>query len=398
MHRRGVEDQRYPLYGNSRDIDVHELMKQEAFGISKTPCNTQFGKNRPCPLTTYGVSDQYIVLDSFSKLVSSNIENGEFQWNFMVQGVTSDDVIGVRDVIDTVIEIQIGAFAMPILEEVPYKVSTTTSTDFIIVHNNNAPHAPSDKLSPTLVGNTFVSGVSYGQYNPQLLVPPATILSPWVNNPYTQTPFFGRFTIQLREVGLQSYSDRNGVRHNFEFTQTLPPINSNPNMLLAIPQWDTFTFTDPLKDIHGLTLIFRNPDIPLNFLPDIYYNIKASIDVDVLRFEINNHNLNTGDRIFITGFKSGISQLDSIINRVEGLVAAESFAVLTTAAAGKPITGNYVYTDPAVEFISTTGIDSSMITGSVFNKTVTVYIAKRRLRIPMRLRRVVDRLTNYIAP
>jgi hypothetical protein len=396
MHRRGVEDQRYPLYGNSRDIDVHELMKQEAFGISKTPCNTQFGKNRPCPLTTYGISDQYIVLDSFSKLASSNIENGEFQWNFMIQGVTSDDVIGVRDVIDTVIEIQIGSFAMPILEEVPYDTKPL-ATDISLEHNNNAPHAPADKQSPALVNNTFTSGIMYGQYNPQLLVPPSTILSPWVNNPYTQTPFFGRFTIQIREVGLQSYSDRNGVRHSFEFTQTLPPINSNPNMLLAIPQWDKFTFTDPLKDIHGLTLIFRNPDIPLNFLPDVYYNIKAGIDGNgYLQFEINNHKLNTGDRIFITGFKSGISQLDSFINRIEGLVAADSPS--STATAGKTIMGNHIWTDPAVAISSIASIDVSMINNNVFNKTVTVYIAKRRIRIPMRLRRVVDRLTNYIAP
>lgn len=102
-------------------------------------------------------------------------------------------------------------------------------------------------------------------------------------------------------------------------------------MLLALPQsgsqWDTFIFTDPLKDVHGLTLVFRNPDTPIRFLPDCLYDVEVGSDGSAtpgpfLRVHAPDHGLNMGDRIFISGFKSGNSKLDAYVNRPEGLVAA----------------------------------------------------------------------------
>jgi hypothetical protein len=383
-----------------RGIDVHELLKGEAFATLQPACDDHFEKNRPCPSGVYGISDQYIVLDTFLKLRESAVDRGEFRWNFMVQGVTGDEVLGVKDKIDTVIEIQIGSFNMPIPPEVPYVLAPApaapTGTDrLVLVQNNTTALAP---FSPTLVPNVS----PYGQYPAELLIPPATTLTPWINNPYTQVPFFDRFTIQIREAGLQSYSDRNGARHHYEFTlSSTAGAGTNPNMLLALPQsgnqWDTFIFTDPLKDVHGLTLVFRNPDIPIRFLPDCLYDVSVESDASAsppgpfLRVNAPGHGLSMGDRIFITGFKSGNPKLDAYMNRPEGLVAAGD-PNLPALNPGVPIVGNFFWTDPAVSIFDLT------VQVPVLPQTVTVCIAKRRIRIPIRLRRIVARLTNYIAP
>lgn len=382
-----------------RGLDIHELLKREAFAAPQPACDDHFEKNRPCPSGVYGISDQYIILDTFLKLRESAVDRGEFRWNFMIQGVTGDEVIGVKDKLDTVIEIQIGSFSMPIPPEVPYVTTplpeAPTGTDQLVLIKNNNSAGP--EAGPTLVPNVS----PYGQYPAALLVPPATTLSPWVNNPYTQLPFFGRFTVQIREAGLQSYSDRNGARHHYEFTvSSTTGLGTNPNMLLALPQsgsqWDTFIFTDPLKDVHGLTLVFRNPDIPIRFQPDCLYD--AEIDTDgagtpgpFLRVRAPGHGLSMGDRIFISGFKSGNPKLDAYVNRPEGLVAAGDPSD-PPLGPGVPIGEPYFWTDPAISLHDLTVVEPAL------PQTVTVCIAKRRMRIPIRLRRVVARLTNYIAP
>lgn len=385
------------------NIDIHELLKREAFASTSAACDNHFEKSRPCPEDIYGVSDQYMVLDSYLKLPDSRIDIGEFKWNFMVQGVTGDEVLGVRDTIDTVIQIQVGAFNMPVLPEVPYvlkpaPVAPTGTDQLVLIHNNANGAAP---FSPTLVPNA----APYGQYPPTLLIPPNTTIIPWINNPYTQTPFFDRLTIQIKEAGLQSISDRNGARHHFEFILSTPTgiVSTNPNMLLALPQsrneWDTYTFTDPLKDIHGITLVFRNPDIPLTFLPDCLYDVTIESDGAAapgpfLRLSAPGHNLNTGDRIFISGFASGNAKLDSYVNRQEGH-AASGDPSLPALTPGTPI----VLANPATFYLDP-AISTFDLTVQVpkLPQTVTVYIAKRRIRIPIRLRRVISRLTNYIAP
>lgn len=359
---------------------------------------------------TYGISDQYLILDTAVKLRESAVDRGEFRWNFMVQGVTGDEVIGVKDKIDNVIEIQVGSFNIPNLPEVPYvlappPVSPTGIDQLVLVRNNSNALPP---YSPTLVPNL---GLGPGQYPAPQLVPTATapapsVVIPWIHNPYTQVPFFDRFTIQIREAGLQSYSDRNGARHHYDFAISSPPavLGMSPNMLLARPQsgklWDTFIFTDPLNNVHGITLVFRNPDIPIRFLPDCLYDVSIESDSvatppqapgPFLRVNAPDHNLNMGDRIFITGFKSGNPKLDAFMNRPEGLVAAGDPSA-PALLPGAPIGGAYFWTDPAVSIMDLT------VQVPVLPQTATVCIAKRRMRIPIRLRRIVDRLTNYITP
>ena len=419
-------------------LDVREILKREALNPLPPPAHA----GRPQPL---GISDQYVMLDTFLKLRESATDRGEFRWNFMVQGVTGDEVIGVRDEIDNVIEIQIGSFAMPNLPEVPYVVdgggytANNKMVGQILLDANNI----SDVHAPTL---------GYNQYATEFLVPGVgeaslaplgnyNTLIPWIHNPYSQVPFFGGFTVQVREAGLQSYSDRNGARHHFDLRLTAPSDGgSNPNMLLAAPQtgkdWDTYTFTDPLKDIHGISLVFRNPDIPIRFLPDCLYNTTVdiwqnddppSISFPYLRFYYPGHKLRMGDRIFVQGFKSGNVELDTYVNRPEGLVAAGNPStpkinpgVLITKPLGGTsyVEDGYFWTDPAINLFNVKfpGIvpevpeysDPPVVVPAIpahpgmvsfmATQTVTVCVANRRMRIPIRIRRVVDRVTNHIMP
>jgi hypothetical protein len=386
-------------------LDIHEILKQEAFGAPQAACDDHFEKNRPCPAAVYGISDQYMVLDTFSKVQTSRVEQGEFQWNFMVQGVTGDEVIGVHDRIDTVIEIQLGSFCLAIPPEVPYVLAeaptvTPSGTNRLVLVHNNANGLAG---TPTLVPNNPLLG--HGQYPPSVLVPPSTFLVPWVNNPYSQLPFCNRLTIQLREAGLQSFSDRNGARHHFEFVVShLAALGSNPTMLQATPlagSWDSFIFTDPLKDVHGLTLVFRNPDVPIRFLPDCFYEVRVVSDGAAspgpfLRFDIPAHGLNAGDRVYVSGFKSGVGVLDTYVNRPEGHVIGGDPGAPPlgpgTALSGAPAPiPDAFWLDPAVSIIDFSPAPS-------LPQVVMVCIAKRRMRIPIRLRRIVQRLTNYIAP
>jgi hypothetical protein len=379
---------------------VHEILKAEALSGPAENCSQPVEKNRPGPDDIHGVSDQYITLDSFQKLETSNIANGEFQWNFMVQGSTGDAVLGVRDIVDTVTQIQLGTFSMPILDEVPYVLAAPPAVipsgmnRLILIRNNASPGG----AAPTLIPTTQYPGWS--------LVAGATIASPWLNNPYTQLPHYGHFTIQLREAGNQAYSDRFGAHHHFDFVASSRPPGHNPNMLQAKPlcgdMWDTYNFTDPLKDVHGLTLVFRNPDIPLRFLPDTLYSV--SFDAagvapgPYIVATIANHGLAMGDRIFIEGFGSGNTTLDRYINRLEGHVVAGNPAALALAPglplAAAPAPGpntDTFWLDPAVSI-------ADLNPAPILPLIAVVRIAKRRLRIPIRLRRVIPRLTQYISP
>ena len=415
-------------------LDIREILKREALNPLPPPAHA----GRPQPR---GVSDQYVVLDTFLKLRESATDRGEFRWNFMVQGVTGDEVIGVRDEIDNVIEIQIGAFAMPNPPEVPYVVENTATletTGQYMLRGNNIGTTSTSKPPPKL-------GIN--QYPEALLVPgPGTTwnntpLSPWVHNPYSQVPFFGGLTVQVCEAGLQSYSDRKGARHHFEFRLTAPNDGANPNMLLARPmrgtQWDTYTFTDPLKDIHGITLIFRNPDAPIHFLPDCLYGVTAKYNdppftFKALRFYAPGHQLRMGDRIFVSGFKSGDAGLDAYVNRPEGLVASGNFDSPIKLEPGVAIAEasleDYFWTDPGiclqdVKFpwlvpdapavpavpAGPGGVPAAVpavpavpahteMRDELPPQSVTVCVANRRMRIPMRIRRVVDRVPNHITP
>ena len=51
-----------------------------------------------------GLSDQYIMLDSFKKNPNSRVDQGEFIFDLAIQGSTGENVIGVRDKLDNIVK------------------------------------------------------------------------------------------------------------------------------------------------------------------------------------------------------------------------------------------------------------------------------------------------------
>lgn len=377
-------------YRPGRGIDTHEMLKQLMFASSTPACDDHFQKNRPCPSTIYGVSDQFLVLDSFEKLRESPVEVGEFQFNFMVQGVTRNQNIGVRETLKTVIGIQCYEFSIPNLPL------------------DNFDPAVATVLSPPLAALNLAEN-----WSPAVLpnLPPQDAPLSSTGDWRTQLPYSNRITMFFKEIGLQSFSDTNNRRHHYEFKATpLPRVTtsllapSSDRLALApIDQSSYYLFTEPIQAVHGLTLAFYTPGEPVKFPPDVLYGAAAATDAaGLLTFTFtdptNLINLAPEDRIFVQGFEittpgAPAAVLDRWVTRPEGqLVGAGGYAVdgPTSAASGTTVTFrlNPDVTVPGVP--PNTALTSA--------KPIDVYIAKNRIRIPLRFRRIINRLTNYVSP
>lgn len=366
-------------YRPGRPLDVHEILKHEAFAAEAASCDDHFEKSRPCPSAVYGVSDQYMILDSYEKVQDSRPEHGQFKFNFMVQGVTRDQNIGVKDRLDTIIGIQVCDFCIPLL--------------------------PFDEFDPEVI-QTLNPGLPPGFLAANGALP--TTGTP-VNNPQSQTPFCSRVTMFLKEIGLQSYSDADNRRHHFEFDASVagpgsvaPLVLGDRTLLTPLDDCEYFLFTDPIQDVHGLTVCFYNPGAELRFPPDVLYAVAAAADAaGLLTFTYtdltNLINLAVDDRIYIIGFASGNGTLDTFVNRPEGHLVGAGGYVLTPPTSSTSGTIVTFRLNPDIN-VTTLTPPFSVATPIPSSTQFDVRIAKNRLRIPLRFRRVVDRLTNYIAP
>jgi hypothetical protein len=324
-----------------------------------------------------GISDQYIILDSFMKQRDSNVEGGEFKWTFAIQGQTRDQMIGVTDKLNDIIELEISEFYLTIPEDIKYEVAETLPTPTPNIDKLTLL-SPRVDFTPPLLGDE--------------LYPNAEAITPWVHNPYSQMPFSGRFTIQIREFGRQAYSDINGAYHHFEFITSYPrSYKAAPNMLLAEPITKKFIFTEPIRNVESMTLVFRDPDNIIKFANDVIYDAQVqSVDITTspgyppngryVRIYAPKHGLLPGDRIFISGSKTTSPSLNKHINRNEGHVVT---ADLESDSA------DYFMLDPLINL-------QDLPADKVISSYVTINIAKRRIRIPIRARRVLSYLTNHI--
>ena len=412
----------------AQNIDIHELLKLEAFDHAAGTSfdANHFERQRPAPGGVIGVSDQYIVLDSFLKNQLSDVSKGEFQWNMMIQGVTGDQVIGVHDRMDTIIEIQFGQILMPSLPPIPYLKmgSRGQSMGGLTLTQNN---------------NVFSYGfpMSYGA--DEYYFKNSAYASSWAFDPQSQLAL-GVFTIEIVEAGLQSISDIAGARHHLDysvainsqrplaygFTSNLGststgadvsamPLEASP-LGIGTSEWDTYQFTEPLKDIQGLTLRFRGPDAPLMFTPDCYYNVKFYADVPdpftdyptacwVFFNFTQEYGLNVGDQVIIRNFKSGNIALDRYMNSPSGLVITDTSPFnkppfnANHNRLGAEMRGERAFFDPCIDVEYLNLVPPSATEPVQINDgNATLCILKYRLRIPVRLRRVVQRLTNYKSP
>ncbi|GFR91263.1 BA71V-H240R (J7R) protein [Elysia marginata] len=371
-----------------QSLDIREILKHEALMPPAPPyCDESSERGTSFPKPAYGVSDLYILLDSFEKLEKSQGGEGEFRFNFTAQGETGDQSIGVKDRLDAVIGIQVCAFSIPLL--------------------------PFDTFDPQAL-STFNPGLAALQLAAN---GPLPTRGSQVSNPQSQTPFSGRVTMFLKEIGLQSYSDADNRRHHFEFDATVvgpnqdgfPQLLGDRILLTPLYDCDYFLFTDPIQDVRSLTVCFYNPGNFLRFPPDCLDGTIASTDAEQrLQFTYNDQtnliNLAVGDRIYFRNFQAvdpatgqAYPVLNSYVARPEGhLVGVGGFAVTLPTGPNSGTTASFRLNPD----ISTAGLSPPIPANTTIRSTkrIRVCIAKNRVRIPLRFRRIVGRRTNYVAP
>lgn len=346
--------------------------------------------------------EQYVLLDSFVKVKNSATEYGEYKWSFNTQGQTLDESVGIIGTLDNVIQVQIGTFYIPIIEDAIYmdKKIESYGTVKLIQNNTSVVGEP-----PTLIRQDG----NYGQYTYSILFDNETYKFPWPNNPFTQIPFANKISIQIKEASLQSYAGFNNVRFNFEFiAMHNNRINGNPNFIQVKPvngaRWDEFSFNTPLRDLNTFTLIFRNPDYPINFEPDVMYRSFISLVPDltppigsylVITTQFV-HKLNSGDRIYLKNFVPALPNgstntlfpdyLLQYIHRQDGHTVnaiIPGFGLSLDPARPIPNPTDFGL-DPAIKLLNP--IDPNITIS--FPGLVDVYIAKRRIRIPMKIKSI----------
>jgi hypothetical protein len=246
-------------------------------------------------------SDQYIILDSFTKNKDSAITNGQLRWTLTTGDLPpGSSGIRIRKPFVNISAIQAAEFTFPEINSRSFGYVGDTPGKLFLERN--------------------VSGSA----------------STYLINQFSH---FGRFSISVSETGTQSISGRFNGRHNFEYKtvkNNLPESFENTTVKtiyesIPIRDWDTFNISPPISEMNTITLNFKANDVPIKFKEDCFYHCKADIVNNYVQFTYLNHGLLTGDRIFIEEFESGNSVLDSYMNREEGhLVGGEPGLELST--------------------------------------------------------------------
>ena len=344
-----------------------------------------------------GISDHYMILDSYQKLEDSHPERGEYKFHFNPRGATKDQAIGIRDDITRIIEMTVSKFTIPLTKNDIFR-----ATDIA----NDASFSTLD-----LVNN-------YSTY--------AAPNSSHVED-RTQQYAYQRITMYMRDISAQSYIDNEDSRHHFEFEPTAighVTGSGHGNKLLLTPIDDNYVFTDPINHVHGTVVNFFNPDYPLKMPPDVIYGVtlhsveEITNTYNVIQFRFTEPTgqleLLVGDRVFFKGFESyynsvvGLTTtkvtqnhvLNRYINRPEGHRLGDN-PVLGTTGSITVVNNLYtLYLDPAIKTTGLTGTDGSTEPANgeeIQSKTrVSMYIAKNRIRIPIRFRTLTKKYTNGI--
>ena len=353
-----------------------------------------------------GICDHYMILDSYQKLEDSHLELGEYKFNFSPRGGTRDQAIGIRDDITRIIEITVSKFTIPLtkLESFNSVTIVAANPSLSVLELAANPSEPSANISSV--------SSRHQQYAYQ------------------------RITMLMRDISAQSFIDNENTQHHFEFDITAIGHTTGAghgNKLLMTPIDDNYVLTDPINHVHGMSINFFNPDYPLKMPPDVIYgvtlysatpNTAASPTDNIIQFRFSEPTaqleLLYGDRIYFKGFESNytlsstnakITQnhvLNRYINRQEGHIIGEDIVSVTSSIVSLVVTASNniynIYLNPNIKTINLDNLTSSGSVGTAYangeeikSKTrVNMYIAKNRIRIPVRFRTLSKKYTNGI--
>lgn len=343
-----------------------------------------------------GICDHYMILDSYQKLEDSHLELGEYKFNFSPRGGTRDQAIGIRDDITRIIEITVSKFTIPLTKNDLFRAADADPSYSILglTDNFSAYSAPN---------SSHVAD-------------------------RTQQYAYQRITMLMRDISAQSFIDNENTQHHFEFDITAIGHTTGAgsgNKLLMTPIDDNYVLTDPINHVHGMSINFFNPDYPLKMPPDVIYGVTlysrtisggASPADNIIQFRFleptGQLELIVGDRVFFKGFESYYipsgsttkttqnHTLNRYINRHEGHRLGDDPVAGTTTTITVSNNLYKLYLDPKISTANLTGTDGSTAPANgaeIQSKTrVNMYIAKNRIRIPVRFRTLSKKYTNGI--
>lgn len=425
--------------GPNGDIfDLHELQKGEIFGGDSAAGDNHFEKQRPSPAAPHGSSYQYVTLDSWEKdLAASDSARSIFGWNFMVQGVSGAGNIGTSDTLDAITEVTLESFTIP---------------NFL----------PGQQMQNPGYGTGFLTPYYFPGF-PGLFADALVDLHPLsvLTSTFGWFPYTGRVTIQLHGTGLQAITQAgiggapDGGQFRYHFEADVIPFFATQGTLstalggglplpyddfplpaglrvVPLPGFERYAFTEPLRDLHGLTVSFHSVDRRLSLPVDVLtggtaytssgfwpflgftFPVKQADFGATWRFLFSCTATGFGapsGQLMFSGLATADPEVNGWVNQAPGLVASipqffapgVSIATLETDIFNIEFGVNTV--QDAIAFTIAPLVDISKLVpapppfGTVVEipsaTPITVRFALARVRIPLRFKREVARLTNY---
>ena len=380
------------------NIDVRELLKRDMFASRARQCDDHFEKSRACPASPYGISDVYVILDTYLA-AQRNPRRGEFMFRFGGGQQSGKDKIGLRDVVRTLIQLEVEEFCTGIPPiDTPGEDTSAGGLTFLA---NVAAEDPRD-------GDPITSSASQLAHCP-------------------------RVTMYLSNLGMQAHSDHRGRYHHFEFEASGPASITSSNVLngrmTLTPVEGKYTLTEPHQELHDLRVRFFTPDEELELPPAVIDGVQVyailvggNLRLTLVgpttendgRTILNFVNLITaGDRVFFENVNldpatfptaTTATAISRFLNQEGGHLVGTSGLTAPGTPSALPATSNTRFeADQTVDMAVALGVaavagNEQVIPQLAGSLPIRMYIAKNRIRIPLRMRCIVPRLTNYIAP
>jgi hypothetical protein len=232
-------------------------------------------------------------LDSWQASSSSNPANGLFVWELANNAPSTQSRLGTLRPLYNVIELNIGNFHMPYPLNIPYFVSPDNSNSGMVLIDNRP---------------NYDTTYTIDDYNSYL----------------SQIPF-KKITVEIKELTNQSVSINNGNRITFEYDiSAVDEYGIVSAKVLNNGRYDTYKLSHPVN-MNQISVILRNPDMPISFLPSYYTQVKLYPDENgSLNFTLRlpdgsiDKYMYVEDKIYITGYDKSIPSDNLYINRPEG--------------------------------------------------------------------------------
>jgi hypothetical protein len=193
--------------------------------------------------------------------------------------------------------------------------------------------------------------------------------------------FSNRISVGIKELSNHAYvSPIDLLRYHFIFTAAVDGLPANDSYTLSnvSTSTDSFWLHNPIQSINNITLTFANPNFKLTLdsdrgIMDTSAGALLLVPANPTEFTTTaNHNLNTGDRVTITGFSTSLIADNTIVDQIN----IETGHIVT-------VTSVTTFTIP-VNSVGMVGVIE-------VNPPAEIYFESKRFIIPIELTYVRDK-------